>query len=502
VIVNTLQLAAVVTVIATGLGVVLAWLMARTRVPGKRALELLLPLPVFVSPFAAGVAWMILGSEASGLVNIAFRAVFDTEAPLVNVVSFPGLVFTMVLFLTPYAYLLTLGTLRNMNPALEEASRVHGSTYLATMFRVTLPLALPAITSALLVVFVVAAEMFSIPSMLGVPADYYTLPYLIYQSTHHSPPRWSLAAAAGIVLLLVMVLGVALQRWSTRRSERFVTIGGKGAGSSVVDIGRWRYAGAAVCWGYVLLSSVAPIAALVVGASMRYLTSSFSPRLLTLDNWTRILASSSFLEALRNTVLVSMIGPLVAILLGFLLSYLWIRMRAPLRGAAETVSMLPLSVPGIVMGLGLVWAYVSTPVYGTLAILVIAYVGRYLPHAIRTFQSTLVQIDPSLDEASRVSGAPLGRTLWNVTLPLLRIPALSAWLLLFVLMVRELNVAVMVYTSDTVVLPVLMWGEIEGGQYGAAAVLAMVEVLIIFATFLVARRILRVDLVNAMSAGR
>lgn len=501
VIINTLKLGAIVTLVSCTLGVVLAWFVARTNLPSKKALELLIPIPLFMSPFAGGVAWVFLGSETAGLINVAYRTIFNAEGALFNIFTFGGLVFTMVLFMTPYAYLFTLGPLRNMDASLEEASRVHGGTYLRTMLRITFPLALPGVASALLMVFVLSSEMFSLPGLIGVPAGYYTLPYFIYQSTSFAPPRWGLAAAAGLALLLVMIVGVSLQRRATRASERFVTVGGKGAGVNQIDIGRWRWLGAGLCYGYVLLALVLPVIALLIGASMRFFTPSLSWELFTLHHWERIFTSERFLSSLKNTLTIATIGPLFGIFIGFMLVYLWQRLRAPFSRTTESVAMMPIAIPGIVLGVGIVWAYVRTPVYGTLAILVIAYVARYLPHTLRIFQSTLVQIDPGLDEASRVSGAGIFRTLRYVTVPLLRHSTLSAWLLLFILMVRELNVAIMVYTSNTLVLPVLLWSEIEGGQYGGAAIVALTEALIVLTAFVIARKILGIDLVSTVSHG-
>lgn len=496
---NTLKLAVVVTLVSTALGVAMAWLVARTNLPSKRTLELLIPAPLFLSPFAGGVAWVFLGSEGSGLINVAYRYIFGTDEPLINIYSFPGLVFTMVLFMTPYAYLFTVGPLQNMDATLEDASRAHGASYWRTTFRITFSLVLPGITSAVLMIFVLSSEMFSIPGLLGGPAEYYTLPYFIFLLTSQTPANWPLAAAMGIMLLLIMIVGVSLQRRATRASARFVTVGGKGAKTNQVDIGRWRWLGATLCYGYCGLALLLPVVALLTGSVLRYFTSSLTFKLFTLENWERVLTSEQFLSALRNTLIVAAIGPLLCLVIGFVLSYLWLRLKAPFKRSFEMLAMLPIAVPGIVMGIGVVWAFVATPIYGTLAIFIVAYVARYLPHSLRMFQSTLVQFDSSLDEASRVSGARILRTWRHVTLPLMKHSALAAWLLLFILMFRELNIAIMVYSSGTAVIPVLLYSQITGGQYGAAAVIAIVEVSIIAITFILARRLLGINLVTAMA---
>jgi iron(III) transport system permease protein len=477
----------------------LAWILGRTDVPFRRSLSILVSLPIFLSPFAGGVAWVLLGSERSGLLNGVLRSVFGDGVPRIDIMTFTGLVFVMVLSFAPLAYLFTLGPMLNMDGSYEEASRLAGASILQTMRRITLPVVAPGILSAALMVFVLAAEMFSVPGLIGTAAGYRTLPFFIYQQTSASPPQWGSAAAAGLALLAVMLLGMVLQSRATRASSRFVTISGKGTRPAVVRLGRWRWVAVAVPALYVLVGVVLPAATLLLTTFLRYYTPMVTVDLLTLDNWARVLTSPGFRTAIANTVLVGSATPTVAVLVAFAVAYVRNRTVAPLRTVAETVGMLPIAVPGIVFGMGALWVYVGSPLYGTVWLLLVAYCARFLPHALRVIGSGMVQIDRGLEEAARVAGAGTVRAVSTITAPLLRTAVLSSWLLLLIYCTRELNVAIMVYTSDSRVIPVLMWGAMESGSYQAAAIIAIVESATILLVVALAAAVLRV---NLFSTGR
>jgi iron(III) transport system permease protein len=491
---NSLWLGFLVSVFACTLGVSLAWILGRTDVPFRGVLSILVSLPIFLSPFAGGVAWILLGSEKSGFLNGILNDLIGEGAGFLNIMTFPGLVFVMTISFAPLAYLFTLGPMLNMDGSLEEASRVGGANVRRTMLSVTLPVAAPGILSAALMVFVLAAEMFSVPGLIGTAAGYHTLPYFIYQNSTSSPPQWGAAATAGLGLLLVMMLGMLLQSRATRASSRFVTVSGKGARPVTLKLGRWRWFVFMIPATYVILGVVLPACALLGTTFMRYYTPDISMKLLTLDNWERTLSSPQFQDAMRNTIIVGSATPTVALLIAFAMSYLRHRTKAPLRAAVETVGMLPIAIPGIVFGVGVLWAYVSSPIYGTVWLLMIAYCARFLPHALRVISSGMVQIDRGLEEAARVGGAGMTRSVATITMPLLRPAALSSWLLLLIYCTRELNVAIMTYTSNSVVLPVLMWNEMAGGTYQRAAIIAIIESAIILFVVAAAALVFRVNL--------
>ncbi len=491
---NSLWLGFLVSLAATVVGVGMAWLVARTDVPFNRALTALVPLPIFLSPFAVGIAWFLLGSENSGLINTTLRLILGAEAGIVNIMSFGGLLFVMTLAFAPLAYLFTLGPMTNMDGSLEEASRIQGASLTRTFFRITAPVIAPGILSAFLMIFVLAAEMFSLPGLIGVAIGFRTLPYYIYQSTTSSPPDWGGAAAAGLALLVVMLAGVVLQNRALRASSRFVTISGKGARPVTVHLGRWRWCSLVLPVGYVLLAVVLPAIALVLVSFLRYFTPDITPDLFTLENWRAALGSSRFEDALTNTIIVGSLTPTVAVVIAFAVAYVRHRTVMPLRSLAEMVGMTPVAIPGIVFGVGVLWAYVRSPIYGTIWLFAIAYCARFLPHALRTISSGLVQIDKGLEEASRLAGAGPVRTAARITIPLLGTSAISSWLLLVIYCTRELNVAIMTYSSRSVVLPVVMWNEMSSGLYQRAAIIAIIESALILSIVALAALVLRIDL--------
>lgn len=491
---NTLLMAAVVTLFSVALGVVLAWLVARTDVPGKRLLEILVPLPLFLPPFAGAIAWIVLGSARSGLLNALYSSLFGTQSGFMNIMTFPGLCFVMTLFFTPYAYLFTIAPLKNMDGTLEEASRVLGASPRGTLLRVTFPMIMPGLLSAVLMVFVLSAELFSIPALIGPAAHYETLPYFIFRQARFSPPNWGLASAAGLALLLLMFVGMILQVLATRMSRRYVTISGKGRSPSVLRLGRWRHVLAAIPAVYILLSVVLPGAALLAGSFFQYFSSNFFKNVPTLRHWTTVLGTDEFWTSLNNTVLLSVIGPTIAVAFTLLLTYVWYRTRMPFRRAGEMAAMLPIAIPGVVFGVGVLWAFVWSPLYGTIGLLLVAYIARYLPYPVRSLSSTVVQIDSGLEEASRVAGAGPLRTIRSISFPLLKPAVLSSWLMLFIVIARELNVAIVIATGDSTTFPMVMWGEAQGGSLQGAAIIGLLDSALVLLAFIVARILLKIDL--------
>jgi iron(III) transport system permease protein len=491
---NSLWLGFLVSVFAVSLGVSFAWILGRTDVPFRRTLSVLVSLPMFLSPFALGIAWVLLGSEKSGLINGLMRRFFGESAGFMDIMSFPGLVFVMVLAFAPLAYLFTVGPMLNMDGSLEEASRVIGGSLFHTMRKITLPVIMPGLLSAALMVFVLAAEMFSVPGLIGTAAGYRTLPFFIYQSTTASPPQWGAAATAGLALLAIMMLGTILQSRATKASARFVTVTGKGARPVRIRLGRWRWPLFLLPTLYVVLGVVLPGVALFLTTFQQYYTPDLAPELFTFRWWERVTESSQFQTALRNTLIVGSATPTLAVIIAFAMAYVRNRTRAPLREAVETLGMLPVAIPGIVFGVGVLWAYVGSAIYGTVWLLLVAYCARFLPHALRVISSGMVQVDRSLEDAARVGGANIPWTISTITVPLLKPAVLSAWLLLLIYCTRELNVAIMVYTSDSQVLPVLMWGAMEAGSYQTAAILAIIESTLILLVVGLAALVLRVNL--------
>lgn len=498
----TVLIAGLTTVLAVGVGATLAYIIGRTDVPGRKWLENLVTINNYVPPFVGAVAWIALGAPVSGFLNILWRTVTGSTTPLFSIYSLGGIVWVMFLFYVPYAFLYTIGSFRALDPALEEAAAIHGARGWTIVRTVTLPLIRPALVSASVLIFVLAAELFSIPGLLGGPAQIQTLAYRILLAVRLYPSRWELAAAMGLILLIITLLGLYLYRWSVGNERRFITVTGKGYRARRLELGRGRWLAALLCWLYVLVGVALPMGAIVLGSFLRFFTPVINARTLTTGNWTRMMGEGLTWTALRNTTLLSVMAPTAVILLAGLLTYLILRVRIPGRNALDYIMTLPVGVPGIVFAIGLIWVYVRTPLYATIWILFLAFVTKFIPQGMRNLNAGLLQIHPELEESSIISGASQWRTLWKITLPLLQPTIVATWILVFVSTVRELSASVMLYTARTTTFSVLIWDYLESGEYQKASVLSVIQVVLIVVLVLIARRIMSFGLAKQEAEGR
>ncbi|MFO1188607.1 MAG: iron ABC transporter permease [Alphaproteobacteria bacterium] len=500
---NSLLLAVCVTLIALTLGGGLAWIIARTDVPMRRILQYLVVFPLFLSPFAGAMAWMQLASVKTGLINILYRVVSgDEQGVIINIFTFGGLVWCMSLYFAPYAFLQTVSALSAMDQSMEEASRTAGAGIFTTTRRITLPILLPALVGSAIIIFVLAAEMFSIPGLLGGPSRINTVPYQIFKLTTYYPSQWHKAAALGLFLLAMMAAGLYFYRRIIRQSAKFVTISGRGTKLGVFRLGRLRWAAFCLCISYFALAVVLPYLVIIGGSFVRY----FTPELftggggdastLTLEYWRAAFIDRHFRTALGNSVFLGLASATVATILGIVVSYVVVKTKTRLRGSIDFVTTLPLAVPGIVFGIGMLWAYISSPIYNTLWILMLAYVIRYLPNSARILNSNLLQVNNELQEAALMVGASPSRAVYNIVLPIIRPAIMASWVLLFINVVRELSVTILLYGSRSMVLPVLMWDQMENGVVGQANVTALVLSLLILVVFVLATKIFRIDLLR------
>jgi iron(III) transport system permease protein len=487
---NTLVLAFWVTVVSLTLGALLAWLVSRTDTPMRRTLGTLLVLPMLLSPLLTALAWTVLASPRAGLINVAFHHFVPGKTPLFTIFSLGGMVLVMSLYFTPFAYLVMGSAMQGVDTALEDASRVAGAGILTTLRRITLPVVTPALLSAGLLIFALACEQLAVPTLLGLQAKFPTLQYEIYLSMVDSPSNPNYAAAAGCFLLVITVAGLLLYGRMVGVARRFVTVTGKATAARPIQLGPWRWGALGLGVFYLLAAVVLPYAALILGSLLKYVTPELTRELFTLDNYRRLLDTPSVLAALRNTIIFSVGAATITVAFSALLSYLTVRNPHPLSRALEFFALLPLTVPAISLGLGILWAYLFIPigVYGTAWILILAYLTRFSPQGLRSVSATLVQVDPELELAARVSGASALRALRQITAPLVRQALLAAWILLFVQITTEISMTIMLYTSKTSTAALSVWFAYFGGNSVVAYCLAVILATLSFAVILIGQR--------------
>jgi iron(III) transport system permease protein len=486
-----------VSFIACIAGIALAWLLARTDMPAKGVMENSVIAPLYLSPFVGALAWLILASPNAGLLNVLARDLFGVTGPILNVMTPTGVILVMALYNVPYAYMTVSAALKGMDPSMEEASYLNGAGTFATAVKVTFPVVRPSIVSAFFFVFVLTCGTFSIPAALGGTQAMPFLAVDIYRSVATFPLNYSRAAAIGTLLFWISLIGVAFYRYASRAATRFVTVTARGYRMRMVRLRGWRLPAMLLILAYVTMAIILPYLALLYVAFTRFTSSTILDASFTLENFQSVVDSVAVRQSIGNTLLISVLAPTICVLLGVVLAYAIRRLRVRGGGVLDYIAMFPIAVPGIVFGTGIFWTYLMTPAYGTIWILVIAFVASYIPFAYRMIDTSIIQIDKSLEEASSVCGASHLRTAWQVTFKLIRPGILSAWILVFIFSVREISAAILLASPSNKVLSVMSWDYLEFGNVQNAAIIGLLQTLILVAGVIVGRYVLRVRLSQA-----
>jgi len=347
--------------------------------------------------------------------------------------------------------------------------------------RIVMPLLAPAALASSVLVFVQAIGLFSVPAVLGMPAGFNVATTEIYQLLETYPPRIGDATAWGVLLLgVAATLTFAHSAALSRRS--FVTITGKAFRPTSANPRAARLR-ATLGWSYVVLSTLLPLAALLWAASVAFMTVDFRLMRFTTRHFEYVLfGDPKTWLAVGNSVVLGLLSASLVTLLGFAVSWIVLRTRQAGRGFLDQLSMMPLSMPAMVFALGLLWVYVGVPlpIYGTLGILLIAYVTQCLPYGVRATGAALRQLHPELEEAARVSGASWTGTMRRVTLPLVQPSLLAAWLVLFIMAMQEVSSSILLYTSRTIVLPVAVFDLWQNGNSSDVAALGFLQLAVSF----------------------
>lgn len=472
---SSLTLLANTVIFATGsalfgllLGMPLAWIVERTNTP-LRGLVYIAAWVSFATPFVAkGIAWiMLLGPEA-GIINVLLMKLFHLENAPFNVFSMAGMIFVEGTLWAPLVFLLMAAPLRSMDPALEEASTISGAGTLTTAYRITMKLALPSILSVLLLAFVRSMEAFEVPALIGLPAKVLLPITKIYIAlTVSSTPEYGPASAYAMLLLLLVGAALYLYARATGAAHRFYTITGKGFRPRVLDIGRWRYLSTA----YILILPAMIILPLIVLIWLSFLPFFMQPSWealsrLTLANYARVFTATAALSSLKNGIVVSMVSATVAVMITMIVAWMVVRTKRAGRHVLDGLVSFPLIFPGLVLGLAVLRTYfvLPIPIYGTLWILVVAYIVRYLPYAIRFSYPSLLQIHVELEESARICGATWGNILRRILVPLMIPALLAAWIWIFLQSIKELSTAVLLAGPKTKVVSVVIFDLWENAQ--------------------------------------
>lgn len=466
-------------------GTALAWLVERTNTPLRIIFLPLAVVPLILPGVLESIAWIFLLSPKFGYLNVALMTLFGLESAPFNIFSLPGMIWAHSVGQVPLAFLMMVAAFKSMDPSLEESALMSGAGTGQTLRRVTLPLLMPTCGSVLLILFVRTLESFETPALIGIPARIYVYTSEIYLAFNQYPPDYGRGAALAVGLLLLSAAGVWLYTRSTREGKKFQTVTGKAFRPRQFDLGPWRWMGFAFLMTYFLIVVLLPFLVMLWASFLPFFATPGWDALekLTFENYQYLYGFRPFWRAMQNSVLLAVLTATVAMVLTSLIAWIVYKSRLPGSWMLDFLAFVPITVPGIVLGMALILLYVAfpIPIYGTVWVLLIAYVTRYIPYGMRSASGSIMQIHGELEEAAAASGASWWDTFKRVTLPLLRPGLAAGWIYICIVSFREFSTSVLLATGDSQVLSILLFGMFEQGQVTVVAAIGILMILTLLA---------------------
>jgi iron(III) transport system permease protein len=487
---NTLLYAAGTMAVSLPLAFALAWLTERTDLPGRRLLYTLMFVPMLLPPFAIALGWILLSGPNAGTLNVFIRKILSLDmarGPL-NIYTMWGMVFVSGILAIPSMWLLLLGLFRNFDPRLEEAASASGAGRWQVLKRVTVPLMLPGILAVGVYFTIIFIEAFEVPLAIGTTAEIPVLSTKIYLLTSRAEEGYHYGAAAtfGLMTLLAGVVLMVGYLWAVRVSAKFAVVTGKGYRPRLVRLGRFKYLALGGVIGYFTVAVILPTLILVWASLLRYYVpfSLDKVHLVSLQNYRLIFARDDFVTALKNTIVTAGVAATASMLLAAAIAWYLVRRASLLARVLGVLSFMPLAIPNVIIALAMLLLYTSTPLHGTLLLLILAFVTRYLAFTTRVMHAAQLQIDKVLEEAALVSGAGRLGTFVKITLRVLMPALLNGWLWVVAHVVRDFAVPLFLATSSTLLLANLIWGQWElGSMPMASAYMVVLIVLVVILVF-------------------
>lgn len=492
---NSVIFAIGVSLLSFSVGTALAWINERTDTPFKSFFFALSLVPLIIPGILFTVAWIFLLSPEIGVINHILMSSLGLKQPVFNVYSMGGMVWVAGLHLAPMAFMLMSSSFKSMDPTLEDASFAAGAGLLATTYHVTLKLSRPALLSILLITFVLGIESFEIPALIGIPAGIPVFTTLIYQSLRSYPINFGLANVFAVTLLIITSTAIYVNNRLTRDTGRFSTITGKAFRPRVIKLGAWKYLTGLFFLSYALVIVILPLFVLI-WASLHefYVPPSWqSFKEMTLNNYRYLAGYPLALRAAQNSLFLGVASATAVMTLTALLAWIVVRGKSRFRWLIDNITFLPLVFPGIVLGVALMLVYMKLPIpiYGTIWILLVAYLTRYMPYGMRYSISSMIQINKELEECALVCGGTRGSTFRKIILPLLMPGLLGGWTYIITVSVRELASSILLYSPGNEVLAVTIWNLWENGQTVVLSALGVILIAVLLVVAFVSERLSR-----------
>ncbi|MBM4263141.1 MAG: iron ABC transporter permease [Deltaproteobacteria bacterium] len=486
---NSMIYAAGSALLGTGLGGLLAWIVARTNTPGKALVELMPLYPILMPPVMDNIAWILLLAPKSGILNGILNQYFGIDFPVFNAFSMIGMIWTFGLACVPLGYLFLLPVFLSFDPSLEESAYIAGSRPVNTMLKITFPLAIPAFLSAFVLNFLRGLRSFETPVLQGTPANIKVFVSRVYDSMALEF-NTGLATAYSVVLVVMSIVTLYFYVRATRFSERYATITGKGYRVKVIDIGPWRYVTFITVFFYFMVSILLPFIVLIVVSMIPYYdyeTFMAFPANAVMNNYYKVMRHPSFVNGLYNSLVLSIVIAVVTVFFGIIMAFTIYRTKAVGTKVFEFIGTLPLAFPPLVLSVGLVIIFLGTPLYNSLWALGLGLFVAYFPYAFRNASGSIVNIHKELDEAAWVHGAKWRHVFFKVTLPILKPSVGGALFYIFIETVRNVDVAILLTAPGLEYGPVTLFEYFRVGQWAEAAAGGVIYLIILIVAVSVAK---------------
>jgi iron(III) transport system permease protein len=486
---NSILYAAGSAALGTGVGAMLAWIVARTNTPGKGLVELMPLYPILMPPIMKNIAWILLLAPKSGILNNMIEQITGTNPLLFNAFSMAGMIWVFGLACVPLGYLFLLPVFLSFDPSLEESAYIAGSKPVHTMLCITFPLALPAFLSAFVLNFLRGLRGFETPVLQGTPGGINVFVARVYDSMALEF-NTGLATSYSMVLVALSVITLMFYIRATRFSERYATITGKGYRVKVIDIGPWKYVTFVAVLLYFLVGIAIPFIVLIVVSMIPYFdygTFMQFPYNAVLTNYYTVMKHPSFVNGLYNSLFLSVIIAVVTVLSGIIMAFTIYRTRAHGTKIFEFIGTLPLAFPPLVLSVGLVIIFLGTPLYNSLWALGVGLFVAYFPYAFRNASGSIVNIHKELDEAAWVHGARWRHVFFKITLPILKPSVGGALFYIFIESIRNVDVAILLASPGKEYGPVTLFEYFRVGQWAEAAAGGVIYLIILIIAVSIAK---------------
>lgn len=458
------------------IGASMAWCVSRTDMPFTGLIRNSILAAFVTPPFIGAIAWIFLAGPRAGWLNVTLRWAVGggDEFSVFNIFSLTGVIFAITLYTFPLVFIIVLAGLNNISSDIEDAANIAGGGTLSTMINITLPLVLPALFAGLILAALEAMILFGIPAILAIPSGFHTMTTQLRAFMLSEDDMLGVASSYAMPMLIAAVVMV-WTRGKVLGRRGYATVGGKGGQRRPQKLGRWRYPVFALCFFPVVCTMVLPYSALLVTSFTKTLGDGLTWKNLTFDNYVFMVQNDAVWGAIINTLGLALMAATGAATVASIASYITQRKLVRAHNFLSFMATAPIGIPGIVLAVGLFAAYTKQPfvLYGTLWIIFLAYLTKYLPLAFQTSNAALSSIHPELEECSRIMGANRLQVFRDVTIPLFKAGLIASWILVFMPSLRELSSSVLLYTTNTKVISVVIIDLYEENLFGPISAIAV-----------------------------